>query len=179
MLLYDMQANLDLPEILHDILTYAIHGSKECFNILCTNSLFHSIALRILHQHLYFTSASQLMRFARYIYDITRTRDTLNADSIKLNDLACEPQTLTVELAGGTAFNLVAPIGGITGFGTGMYPLSIFECLHQALSGLARHPRARLDGNGRHILDTFYLRLNSHSIDKRCYNVYDAFTLVK
>ncbi|THV02175.1 hypothetical protein K435DRAFT_792704 [Dendrothele bispora CBS 962.96] len=175
-----MQTDLNyLPvEILHDILTYIIHGSKERLNILCVNSLFHSVALRILHQDLLFTSASQLMRFAGYIYHILLAGDPENDGHGKLNDLVCEPQTLTLELAGGTAFTLVTPIGGIAGFGTATCPLSIFECLHEALSQLARHPKARMDSNGKHILETLYLRLNSHSIEKRCYNVYDAFVLV-
>ncbi|KAF5348020.1 hypothetical protein D9758_010032 [Tetrapyrgos nigripes] len=168
----------DLPvEILYDILTYAIHGSQECSNILCTNSIFHSIGLRILHQDLVFTSVNQLMRFGKWI---------AGQDHNESRSLLCEPQTLTLDLAGRTASVLeVYPLGlrGVLDNNLSepvqFTSLSIFQCLHRVLFHLVRHTSGvGTDAAGRLILETLYLRLNSHSSDSRCYAIEDAFMLV-
>ncbi|KAJ3774615.1 hypothetical protein EV361DRAFT_902030 [Lentinula raphanica] len=79
-------------EILTDVLTIALQDTKPT-HILCTSSLFRSIAERILHQNLCFYSSSQLSRFVHL----------LSQGSLRL---VCEPRTLVLDIAGGASTNI-------------------------------------------------------------------------
>ncbi|KAJ3719137.1 hypothetical protein DFJ43DRAFT_1005486 [Lentinula guzmanii] len=119
-------------EILTVILAIVLQDTKST-NILCTSSLFRSIAQRILHQDLCFFSSSQLTKFAHVL-------------STGVLSLACEPQSLMLDIAGGASFK-------------------IFEGLHAVLTQIVSDPQCKRDENGRLILETLRLRLNSLTHD--------------
>ncbi|KAJ3797052.1 hypothetical protein GGU11DRAFT_100355 [Lentinula aff. detonsa] len=119
-------------EILTVILAIVLQDTKS-INILCTSSLFRSIAQRILHRDLCFFSSSQLTKFAHVL-------------STGVLSLACEPQSLMLDIAGGASFK-------------------IFEGLHAVLTQIVSDPQCKRDENGRLILETLRLRLNSLTHD--------------
>ncbi|KIK68300.1 hypothetical protein GYMLUDRAFT_154027 [Collybiopsis luxurians FD-317 M1] len=131
MLLSAAMDNLPI-EILSDILQLSLETSSPT-NILCTCSYFHSVAQIILHQNLKFHSSSQLLRFAHVV-------------SEKTTSLACEPQSIALDFAGGASFG-------------------IFEGLHAVLTALVSDVRCKIDENGRLVLETMRLRLNSLNHD--------------
>ncbi|KAJ4489970.1 hypothetical protein J3R30DRAFT_11834 [Lentinula aciculospora] len=119
-------------EILTDVVAIVLQDTTPT-NILCISSLFRSIAQKILHQDLCFYSSSQLSRFANLLSDGRLP-------------LACEPQSLTLDIAGGASSG-------------------IFEGLHAVFTNIVSDSLCKKDENGRLVLETLKLRLNSLAHD--------------
>lgn len=116
-------------EILTEIIALIILADSKSTNILSCSRLLRSIARRILHTHLCFYSSTQLSRFAGLM-----CKGSLS--------LACEPQSIMLDIAGGASFG-------------------IFDGLHAVLTQIVLDPHCKQDENGRVALELLGLKLNS------------------
>ncbi|KAF5392655.1 hypothetical protein D9757_000831 [Collybiopsis confluens] len=122
-------------EILNDVLAIALENSSAVGSVLCVSSLFYALGGTILHRKLRFYSVSQLLRFADSVSSSSTTR------------LACEPQSIELDIAGGAA------------------SLGLFQALNAALITLVSDSQCKTDEEGRLLLETLRLRLNSLTLD--------------
>ncbi|KAK0220917.1 hypothetical protein EDD85DRAFT_266769 [Armillaria nabsnona] len=134
---------ISLPvEVLTEILTYALAVHPIPADILCAQSLFRDIGLQILHQNLCFRSSLQLHRFI---------------SCLRTSSLACAPQTLTLDIAGGASE-------------------SVFPSLDSVFTQISLDAACRKDTHGRVMLNGLHLILHSHMRDENLHMVYVALS---
>ncbi|TCD68665.1 hypothetical protein EIP91_010187 [Steccherinum ochraceum] len=140
------------PEVLSELLTFALHRHPIPSDVFRINTQFYTIGERILHSHLRFRRIDQIVEFAA-----------------GHGSLACSPLTLSIEISAGYGS---APMGT-------MYAFSVFRYLIPALRRCGAE-QAERSPTGEVIqlpLNLLKLHLNTHVQDLDLRSVYDALIL--